>query len=324
MNFRERMGFVTEKSIFKMKDHFVWCGTMTRGEDGLYYLYFSFWPKTDEFDIGWCIHSKIGYAVSDNPYGGFVYGGVALEGESGWDRDSVHNPAVIKYQGKYYMYHMGNYGNGEFWNHRNHQRIGCAVADKPQGSWKHCDKPVLDISPEGFDSLMTSNPSVILGGDGRFYMIYKGVRDNGNYPLGGAVVCGIAVADHPQGPFEKYGKPIMVNPEEDWSVEDAFIWYENGRFYSLAKDFQGFFTKAGKCQVALFTSPDGFDWKPDEVPLAFVRELPWADGRIQPLKRMERPHLYIEEGKPKVLLCACIAEGMDRIEDSFTVQIPLK
>ena len=45
MNFKERMGKVTENSIFKMDGYFVWCGTMAKGDDGLYYLYFSFWKK---------------------------------------------------------------------------------------------------------------------------------------------------------------------------------------------------------------------------------------------------------------------------------------
>ncbi len=321
MNFKERMGTVNENSIFKMDGYFVWCGTVTRADDGKYYLYFSFWPKKEDTFRNWVICSKVGYAVSDSPYGGFKYCGIALEGRSGWDRDSIHNPAVIKHNGKYYMYYMGNYGNGEFWDHRNHQRIGVAVADNPKGPWQRFDKPVLDVGKSGFDSLMTSNPSVTIGGDGRFYMIYKAVEDNGNYPKGGAVVCGIAVANDPLGPFEKSGKPIMVNPEHEWAVEDAFIWYENGKFYSLAKDFQGYFTKAGKKQVALFCSDDGFDWRLDEMPLAFTRELVFKDGKKVPLCNMERPQLYIEDGRPKALLCACMLDEIS--EPTFNVSIPI-
>ena len=321
MNFKERMGKVSENSIFKMDGYFVWCGSMVKGDDGLYYLYFSFWEKTGEFNIDWVIHSKIGYAVSDNPYGGFKYKGVALSGSGqGWDADAVHNPAVIKYDGKYYMYHMGNYGNGEFWNHRNNQRIGVSVAENPNGPWLHCKEPLVDISSDSFDSLMTSNPSVTVGGDGKFYMIYKGVTDNGKPPIGGAVVCGIAVSDSPLGPFKKYGKPIMVNPEHDWSVEDAFIWYENERFYVLAKDYQGYFTKAGKGQTALFSSKDGFDWKACENPLAYLNELCFEDY-VMPLHRMERPQIFFEDGKPKVLLCACMPN--EDAKDTFNISIPL-
>lgn len=321
MDFSKRMGKVTENSIFKMDGYFIWCGTMTKGDDGLYYLYFSFWPKKGDFNIDWVICSKVGYAVSDNPYGGFKYKGIALEGsKTGWDADSIHNPSVIKYNGKYYMYYMGNHGNGEFWNHRNNQRIGVAFSEKPEGPFIRSDKPVLDISKDSFDSLMTSNPSVTVGGDGKFYMIYKAVHDNNKPPIGGAVVCGIATSDSPLGPFKKHGKPIMVNPEHDWSVEDAFIWYENGRFYSLAKDYQGYFTKVGKGQTALFSSENGFDFTPCDPPLAFLNELHF-ENLTMPLHRMERPQIFFENGKPKVLLCACMPN--QDAKETFNVSIPL-
>lgn len=320
MDFKKRMGKVSENSVFKMEGYYVWCGSVAKGADGMYYLYFSFWPKSGHFDNDWVIYSKIGYAVSDNPYGDFKYCGIALDRGIGWDSGAVHNPAVIKHKGKYYMYYMGNYGNGEFWNHRNNQRIGVAVSDSPHGPWQRFDTPVIDVNKNGFDSLMTSNPSVTIGYDGKFYMIYKGVTDNGNYPMGGAVVCGIAVADNPTGPFKKYDKPVMVNPEHDRSVEDAFIWYENGRFYSLAKDFQGYFTKAGKGSIALFNSENGFDWKTDNNPLAFIPEL-YFENYYMPLYRMERPQIYIEDGKPVALLCACMPN--ESADETFSISIPI-
>lgn len=322
MNFKNRMKKASPNSVFKMDGYFVWCATMTKGDDGLYYLYFSFWPKSDGFSA-WVTKSKIGYAVSDNPYGGFKYRGICLQGACGWDEACVHNPAVIEHQGKYYMYYMGNHGNGEYWCHRNNQRIGVAVADKPEGPWEHSKKPIIDISPDSFDSLMTSNPSVTAGNDGKFYMIYKGVTNNGNLPRGGAVVCGIAVADNPCGPFRKYGKPIMTNPNADKSVEDAFVWYENYKFYALAKDFQGYYTKSGENHIAIFESKDCYNWNPCENPLAFKREIIWEDGTIQVLKRMERPQIYIEDGKPTALMCACAPDGSEQITDSFNIIIPL-
>ena len=257
MDFSKRLGRVNENSIFRMDGYFVWCGTVTRSDDGKYYLFFSFWEKSATFNTGWVTCSKIGYATSDSPYGGFEYKGVALAGGDGWDSGSVHNPTVVKHSGRYYMYYMGNHGDGTFWSHRNNQRIGLAIADDPSGPWQRFDAPILDVSRDGFDSLMVSNPSVTVGKDGKVYMIYKAVSDSGVLPRGGAVVCGIATADKPEGPFEKYGEPILVNPKNDWSVEDAFIWYENGKYYVIAKDFQGYFTRSDKGDMALFCSDDG-------------------------------------------------------------------
>ncbi len=325
MDFSKRIGKLNRDAIFELDGYFVWCGTMTKGDDGLYYLYFSFWEKELGFDA-WVTHSKVGYATGKEPFGKFKYGGIALDGrgQGYWDRDVIHNPSVIKYGGKYYMYYMGNYGNGEYWDHRNHQRVGVAVAENPRGPWKRFDKPVIDISPSGHDSLMTSNPAVAVTDGGKFVMIYKAVENNGRLPKGGSVVCGIATSDSPIGPFEKAPYPIMVNPEEEWSVEDAFIWYENGKFYSLAKDFQGYFTKAGKKQVALFESDDGFDWKLSENPIGFLRGLTTEDGEKIELSNMERPQIYIEDGKPFALLCACMKEeDYASLSHSFNVRLKL-
>ena len=318
MDFSKRIGRLNPDAIFELDGYYVWCGSMTRSDDGTYYLYFSFWDKALGFE-GWVINSKVGYAKGNDPFGKFEFSGIALEGGGkGWDRDCIHNPSVIKHNGRYYMYYMGNYGNGEFWNHRNHQRIGVAVAENPEGPWQRFDAPVIDVGPYSHDSLMTSNPSVAVTPNGKFYMIYKAVENNGKLPRGGSVVCGIATSDSPVGPFVKSEKPIMVNPEDEWSVEDAFIWYENDRFYSLAKDFQGYFTKAGKNHVALFESLDGFDWRLSDNPVAYLRGITLENGERIELSYMERPQIYLEDGKPFALLCACM-----RTEDLPLCHIPL-
>ena len=59
MRMWERLGTVGENSIFQMDGYFVWCGTMTKSEDGRYYLYFSFWPKGEDFYEGWVKYSKV-------------------------------------------------------------------------------------------------------------------------------------------------------------------------------------------------------------------------------------------------------------------------
>ena len=93
---------------------------------------------------------------------------------------------------------MGNRGNGEWWNHRNNQRIGCAVTSDPEGEWRRKEEPVIDVSSRGFDSLMTSNPTVTQMPDGRVLAVYKGVSKEGELPKGGPVICGVAIAEHPE------------------------------------------------------------------------------------------------------------------------------
>ena len=162
--------------------------------------------------------------------------------------------------------------------------------------------------------------------DDDIYMMYKAVSDEGEMPKGGAVVCGMAVADHPLGPFQKSDQPILTNPENPWSVEDPFLWYEDGRFWAVAKDFQGYFTKAGAHSVALFESPDGFSWEVSkEHPLAFRLELHWEDGTVEPLQNMERPQMWLDEdGKPRVICCACTRFSDPKRLYAFNVQIAIK
>ncbi|MFI3206284.1 MAG: glycoside hydrolase family protein [Clostridia bacterium] len=328
MDFSKRLKPVAKHSIFDLPngEYIVWCGAITKADDGLFYLYFSFWPKHTT-GSGWLTHSQIGYATSESPTGPFTYGGIALAGAGGaeWDRDCVHNPAILKLDGVYYLYYMGNYGDGEYWNHRNHQRIGVAYSDNPKGPFKRFDKPVIDVTDGSFDGLMTSNPTVCVGPDKKIYMMYKAVSQDGEMPKGGDVICGMAVAEHPLGEFVKRNEPILQNPEYSWSVEDPFLWYEDGRFYAIAKDFNGTFTNSDPGTVALFESEDGFDWHLcEEHPLACKKEILWEDGSVLKLNKMERPQMWLDEtGKPSVLSCAC--QYFDNGEElTFNVQFAVE
>lgn len=321
INFSNKLLPTPLTAKFAMNDYHVWCGTMVK-DNGRYHLFFSMWDKKFGHN-GWVTNSKVGHAVSDDLFGTFEYKGIALDGRGhGFDADVIHNPVILPYDGKYYMYYMGNYGNGEYWNHRNNQRIGAAVADSPDGVWKRFDEPVIDVSAGEWDHLMVSNPTVTVGRDGRIVMMYKGVS-GGEMPKGGSVVCGIAVADNPTGKFIKNREPIMVNPENNWSVEDPFIWYDktDDMYYALVKDFQGYFSGTGTSCTVFFISKDGYDWNTAENPFAFGKTIRWDDGTITECHRLERPQIYFENGKPKALLCAV---GEDKeLKFAYNVRIKL-
>ena len=234
---------------------------MTKGDNGRYYLFYSRWPLAKGFD-GWVTDSEVAVAVSGDPLGPYQPLKVVLAARTGdfWDRDVTHNPTVHKFGGRYYLYYMGNYGNGEFWNHRNHQRIGVAVADTPEGPWQRADQPLIDVTPGSYDHLMTSNPAVCPRPDGTYLMVYKGVGE-GKLPFGGTVAHGVAIATGPTGPFTKQPTPMFQKEGVKFPAEDPFIWAQNGRLYALVKDMKGVFTNAGT-SLALFESPDGLSWQP--------------------------------------------------------------
>lgn len=324
LRFSDLMGPVERRSVLKDEAYCIWGGTQVRHFDGRYYIIYSRWPKTAGHN-GWVSCSGLAWAVSDSPLGPWDPGGIALSGTDTdtWDRDCVHNPAMIAWNGRYYLYYMGNRGNGEYWNHRNNQRIGVAVSDHPAGPWLRSEAPVIDVTPGSHDHLLTSNPAVALRPDGGVLMVYKAVGDySGRRPEGGPVVCGVATAAHPLGPFKKHPEPVMVNPGHDWSVEDPFIWYQDDRYYALVKDFQGFFA-GNPNSIALFESRDGFDWRPSGKSDGFDRHIVWATGETEEFLRMERPQILLDRnGMPEVLLCA-VARDTDGL-DTFNIQIPLR
>lgn len=117
----------------------IWCGSVVEGYDGKYHLYYSRWPRESGHE-SWISHSEIAYAVADKPEGPYRPVNVALGYVDSirWDGAMAHNPYIIKYDGKYYLYYIGTKGRKlasserlqpygtEWWTRRNTQRIGVA------------------------------------------------------------------------------------------------------------------------------------------------------------------------------------------------------
>jgi beta-glucanase (GH16 family) len=313
-------------------DYYIWCGTMARGDDRKYHLYYSRWPRKLGHNA-WVTHSEVAHAVGDSPAGPFRFSDVTLpaRGKEFWDGLCTHNPSILRAGDKYYLYYMGNTGDGQAmkelnWVHRNNQRTGVAVAESPYGPWQRFDRPVLDVSAEADapDALVANNATVARRPDGGYLMVYKAVGKKRPMPFGGPVVHLTATADSPTGPWTKQLRPIFLAPGVDFPAEDPFIWYDHraARYYAVVKDNAGHFTKAGK-SLALWESRDGFDWRLSAHPLVAPTEVTWAGGRRQKLHSLERPQLlFAPGGTPEVLLAA--ADEEPARPHSFNVQIPLR
>ena len=306
---------------------FIWGGSLVKSvDDGKYHMYYSRWPK----ELGmsaWVTHSEIAHAVSDSPFGPFEFKDVALpfRGRGFWDGAVTHNPTIHFFNGKYYLYYMGTTGDidaeNQYWEHRNKQQIGVAVAENPDGPWKRFDTPLIGVSADStaHDALMVSNPSVTQMPDGKYLMVYKAAAKKLPMPLSGPVVHLTAVADNPDGPFVKQMHPVFTAEDAEFPAEDPYVWFAGNGYYAIVKDMHGAFTDAGRSLV-LFYSANGMDWKLAEHPLVSVLEINWENEPVQKVMALERPQLYIENGKPVALLCA-VNETRDH---SFNVQIPLK
>ncbi|MFY0628538.1 MAG: glycoside hydrolase family protein [Reichenbachiella sp.] len=330
------LGKVSLKSVFSGGDSLsIWGGSVTKGEDGLYHMLYSRWPKKIGWE--WVNYSEIAHAVSDSPFGPFKHKDVALpdRGEEYWDGSCTHNPTIHKFDDKYYLYYMGNKGDKKIvsvpgkakinWVHRNNQRIGVAVADDPNGPWKRLDNPVLDITKNdslAHDALMTSNPSVCQMVNGKILMVYKAVGKKFPMPFGGPVVHMVAIADQPTGPFKKYPNPVFLEEGVRFPAEDPYIWYQEGKYRAIVKYIENV-EKKRLFSLVHYESDNGIDWnKADNFHIS-DRSITWEDGRKQMFKHLERPQVLIEDGRPIALICAADTLDENNVRHSFNVQIPL-
>jgi len=307
----------------------IWCGSVIKGEDGKYHLFYSRWPRRLGH-IAWVTHSEVAHAVSDTPFGPWTHHDVALpaRGTNFWDGSCTHNPTILRIGNKYYLYYMGNYGNGVVktplnWQHRNRQRIGVAVADSLDGPWQRFDHPVLDVSSDtnAPDALVVTNPSVTERPEGGVLMIYKAVGLKRPLPFGGPVVHLAATAESPLGPFTKHPGTVFDAKGVMFAAEDPFIWRGPDRYWAVVKDNDGNFTHQGY-SLALWQSVDGFIWKLAQHPfVANPGSVRWADVRTHRLTALERPQVLLDHGR-LVALCCAAAENKKR-DGTFNLQIPL-
>jgi len=289
---------------------------MVRTDDGICHLFYARWPKPFE---RWIDRSEVAYATADHPLGPYIFKSVVLgaRGSKYWDGISVYNPTVLKVGEKFYLYYTGN--NGAIRARRSAdgrlitQQIGVAVANHPAGPWKRMDCPVVGLSPEGIDSNFCCNPSVAAKPGGGFLLIYKcGAGD------GKAVYHATAESDSPVGPFKKHNREIFTAEGDEFPAEDPFVWYQNDRYCCILKDMRGSFSNIRRALIQ-FESEDGLEWKPSQPVLVSPPEITWADGEVENLDHLERPQVWLDEGKPSVLFLAA-----KKGDESFNVHVPLR
>jgi len=315
---------------FSLPGYHVWCGAPVMTEDGRVHLFYSRWESRYGFAPAWAQHSEVAYAVAEAWGRPFRHVNVALpaRGPAFWDGSVTHNPNVFRANGKFYLYYNGNVGDGVYATHRNHQRVGLAVAEKPEGPWKRLDRPIVDVSPDpkAFDALCVTNPAACLRPDGSVLLIYKAVEIVPGKVMGGKVRYGAAIARSPEESYVKTPGRIFESSKPEaakhWMLaEDPFVWFgaKQGRYFAVARDVVGDFTGAAG-GIALFESADGLDWRPADKPKVLGASFRWADGH-ESAGHLERPALLFRGDEPLALFGA--ADGYRKDLESANVQIPL-
>ena len=269
-----------EKGTFKDPGWCVWCPSAVELDDGRIALVHSRWEESKTHNA-WVSDSVAALAIAEGPGKPFKFEKVILAGsgkEGGWDRDCVHNPTVVRIKGKYYMYYMGCYGQkGDWWSYRNNQKIGVATADRIEGPWTRCDKPLVDSARYGW--AVCNNPSVCEMPDGRFLMVFKYVEKKLKGPFYGPVRHAAAIASAPTGPFEVVKLDLLPVPGVMFPGEDPFVWREGDKIICTIHDIATYYSDKSKALIR-FESKDGLNWRNCGVLM--------ERGKID---RLERPNL---------------------------------
>jgi len=253
------------------------CNVLKDGET--YYLYYHGAPGNKEKwpRIGY----RIGVATAPHPMGPWTkFEGnpiLDLGAEDSWECEHVACAAVLKEKdGIFYMWYSGR-GKGP-WS------IGLATAESPLGPWKkHDANPII-----GDFGYMGGVVKV----DGK-YRVYVEHPIGDSSPDQGPIA--LAVADKPEGPYEKYkGNPVLPAGEmgswDDGGFSEGGILHHEGMYHLFAGG-----TKAEKLEsISYAYSFDGINFtKYGKNPIAARENNPDASAFAEPHALWEPPFLYL-------------------------------
>ncbi|MEO9513476.1 MAG: glycoside hydrolase family protein [Flavobacteriaceae bacterium] len=325
----------------EMEEYWVWGSSVVKGEDGKYHMYASRWPKYLKFHPGWMIKSEIVHAVSNTPEGPYQFKDVALgaRGAQFWDGRSCHNPKIVKYKDTYILYYMGSTHPFEEltaetadqltltskwcvagrWS----KRVGLATSKSPNGPWKRLDKPILEVKPNSYYSFLTSNPSPLIKADGSVVLLFKGRSHQEDGITHTDQFIGVATAPSYNSPYTVSAEPLF-SPTKMGEVEDPHLWSDATGFHMIAKDMTGAISN-GYHGGILAHSKDGMHWELDKNPLAYTRKVKWDTGKTTEQGQLERPFVFVENGKPTHLFFATMdgPGGFGNGTKTWNMVIPL-
>ncbi len=122
---------------------------------------------------------------------------------------SVSTADILKFDGKFYLYYQSFVEPSGEWI--DVCPVSVSVADTPDGPWTRCGQGVVPTGAEGeWDAGLIHDPFPIVH-DGKVYLYYKSGynhRDCG----------GLAIADHPTGPFRKHPLNPVLNSGHEVSL----------------------------------------------------------------------------------------------------------
>ena len=271
--------------------------------DGKYFVWYSRSTGTTQGFAGDIENEKvfpwdrcdIWYATSDDGWTWKEEGLAVPRGEKGaYDDRSVFTTEILQHDGKYYLTYQTVKSPYVV---RVKNQIGLAWADSPHGPWTKSEEPILSPADNGvwkgeednrfmvekkgdFDSHKVHDPCLLFYND-KFYLYYKGEQMGEEITFGGRQIRhGVAIADHPLGPYVK----SPYNPISN-SGHEICVWHHNGGIASLI-------TTDGPEKNTIQWSPDGINFEIQSV----IKGAPHAIGLNRTLDTETEPAGALEWG----------------------------
>jgi len=279
-----------------MTSYSYWDGGIIKDDDtGKYYMFASRWNQAgghwgQDGISGWQGSQAI-YAVSDNLYGPYEDKGPIWPD---WCEGAGHNVFPFElsesdplYDNGYrYAISISDTGmHGATANGTIH------IARSPQGPWDLIDNSNGGkLKAAGGSGFSLSNISIMVRPDGK----YEATNRNGD----------IAIADSLSGTWEVkengLWKKVTGMPSDN--IEDPVIWYSDGLYHIVANKWDA--------RMAYYlTSEDGItNWKrhPGTAYTPDADFLRYENGTVNNWAKIERPNIYVEDGKIKAMIFAVI------------------
>ena len=207
--------------------------------------------------------ADICYATSKDGFDWVEQGVAAPRAPKGSYGDrSLSTPDILVFKGRYYLYYQTF---TTMWRKNDCVNVSAAWSDSPDGPWTRLDRPVVPQGAPGeWDSCAIHDPYPLVY-QGKIWLYYKASpvdKSPGNLRL----AQGVAIAEHPEGPFVK----SELNPVTN-SGHETMLWpYEGGIATLLIQD--------GPEKDTVQFAPDGLNF----VPKAHVQHSPHAPGPFCP------------------------------------------
>lgn len=211
----------------------------------------------DQADVWW--------ASSDDGVVWKEEGPAVTRGAAGsYDDRSVFTPNVLHDESGFHLVYQVL---ASPYRMRSPESIAIASSPTPEGPWEKSPQPILDPTTEtgewygtddnrlavitagDFDSLKVHDPC-LLAFQGQYWLYYKGEPMGEQWTMGGRPTkCGVAVADHPHGPYRR----SPLNPVTN-SGHETCLWLHRDGIAALV-------TTDGPERNTIQFSPDGLNFE---------------------------------------------------------------